>query len=256
MTKLDGQDFTYGEYLYLDRLLDLQFPKTDHPDELQFIVVHQAFELWFKLVLFELNRVRDAMDADDLRAATEVLRRVHVIQQLLGQQVTVLETMPPQNFHQFRGYLGSASGLQSFQFREIEVLSGLRDEKFLDFLERTYRDTDWPRIAAHLQKPSLRDTWRALLARLGVEDLTALYQNPGGHHDLYLLAEALYEYDQLFQRWRFLHVQLVNRVIGGHVEGTGGTAQPYLDNTLKQHFFPGLWEVRNVLTELTADETG
>lgn len=247
---MTGDDsFNYGRYLYLEQLLALQHPRSDHPDELQFIIVHQAFELWFKLALFELDRVYSAMEADDAFGAARVLGRVHAIQRLLIQQIQLLETMPPQDFHGFRTYLGSASGLQSYQFREMEVFSGLREERYLNFIKREYEDHDWPPIARHLERPSLREVWRALLARRGVADVTALYEDPHAHYDLYLLAEALLEYDELFLRWRFLHIQLVERVIGGQVSGTGGTVQPYLEETLKHRFFPGLWEVRNVLTE-------
>jgi tryptophan 2,3-dioxygenase len=247
-------DFTYGDYLHIKELLALQHPRSEHPDELQFIIVHQAFELWFKLALFELERVQKAMDSDDAFGAARMLGRVHAIERLLAQQILILETMPPQDFHGFRTYLGTASGLQSYQFREMEVFSGLREERYLSFIEREYEGHDWPSIARHLDRPSLRETWQALLKRRGVEDVAGLYEDPGARYDLYLLAEALAEYDELFLRWRFLHIQLVERVIGGGVSGTGGTVQPYLSETLKYRFFPGLWDARNTLTERT-DQT-
>lgn len=246
------EDFTYWTYLHVEDLLALQNPVAEpqHPDELQFIIIHQTYELWFKLVLHELERLIAMLGADDARGATGLARRLHVIMRLLAQQVSVLETMSPQDFHGFRGFLGTASGLQSYQFREVEVLCGLRDENYLTFIKKHYDGHIWDNIERRLAVPSLREEWLSLLARQGVSDPITLYKNTDQHYDLYQLAEALLEFDELMLRWRFLHLQLVERIIGGKVMGTGGTAaDTYLGHTLKYRVFDDLWDVRNRLTE-------
>jgi tryptophan 2,3-dioxygenase len=247
---------TYGSYLALDELLGLQRPLSaaggdEHPDELLFIVVHQASELWFKVVLRELDALRAAMTppyAEGQAVAAERalwrVGRLNALTRIVAGQLTALDTLPPQRFLQFRTYLGSSSGSQSVQFRAIEAASGLRDAHFLQVV-REHGEAP-PLVQAELDKPTLQALFLALLDAAGVTT-EALYVGPGPT-TYFLLAEQLIEYEQQFARWRFAHVQLVERVIGPGTFGTGGTlGAKYLARTVHQRFFPALWEVRSRL---------
>lgn len=239
----DRSTVTYGSYLAVDELLRLQRPQSqpEHPDELLFIVVHQASELWFKAILHELHLlIRNLQDADTL-LAFHTTRRVNTLARIVAEQLHALDTLPPQRFAQFRGYLGSSSGGQSVQFRAIEALSGLREEHFLHAV-REHGGVP-PLVEDALAQPTLQSLFLQLLERRGTT-LEALYVGPGPTAE-FLLAEALIEYEQNFQRWRYLHVQLVERIIGPDTGGTGGTlGARYLQHTLRQRFFPELWTVR------------
>jgi tryptophan 2,3-dioxygenase len=240
------EDLNYGSYLALDELLGLQRPRSSpvHADELLFIVVHQASELWFKVILHELDGLVAAMLANDPLAALTAITRLNALMSIVASQLGALETLPPQRFAEFRGYLGSSSGSQSVQFRAIEAASGLRDEHFLKALEEHGPMPDAVRKA--LARPTLQGLFEHLLAAQGVT-LDAVYGDTGPSV-LFLLAEALLEYEQGFARWRFLHVQLVERIIGPSTAGTGGTlGTRYLQRTVGQRFFPNLWEVRTRL---------
>ena len=239
-----GRRLSYGSYLKIPELLDLQHGLTDAHDELLFIVVHQVYELWFKVLLDELEAARDAIQGDQLRAARHYLARVKVIEALLVEQVAVLETMAPQDFLTFRSELAPASGFQSIQFREVEYLSGLKDRGYLKALD------DEPgarvRLERRLAEPSLADAFAALLGRRGLS-VAQLYQDGTQHADVLDLAEALLDHDEGFRIWRLRHVQMVERQIGDK-PGTGGsTGVRYLQSTLDKRFFPELWQVRSQL---------
>lgn len=239
-------DLTYGSYLELDELLTLQRPRSApvHADELLFIVVHQASELWFKVILHELDGLVTALTVNDPLAALTAITRLNALMQIVASQLGALETLPPQRFAEFRGYLGSSSGSQSVQFRAIEGASGLRDEHFLKALEE-HGPLPEP-VRKVLARPTLQALFEHLLAAQGVT-LDAVYSDPGPSV-LFLVAEALLEYEQGFARWRFLHVQLVERIIGPSTAGTGGTlGTRYLQRTVGQRFFPHLWDVRTRL---------
>ncbi|MBV6520265.1 MAG: Tryptophan 2,3-dioxygenase [Gemmatimonadaceae bacterium] len=239
-----SNDVTYGEYLAVERLLQLQLPRSrpEHPDELLFIVVHQASELWFKVLLHELDLLVARLEASDAMAALASMRRINAITRIVATQLSSLDTLPPQRFAEFRGYLGSASGGQSVQFRAIEAASGLRDDHFLAVLREHGPIPD--AIQRILDRPTLQALFMDLLAARGTT-LDAVYANPS-ITDLYFLAESLIEYEQGFGLWRFLHMQLVERIIGPMTSGTGGTlGSKYLQRTLSQRFFPKLWEVRS-----------
>jgi tryptophan 2,3-dioxygenase len=234
---------SYASYLALDELLSLQRQrvKPEHSDELLFIVVHQASELWFKVLLHELDLLTTHLSGNDIAASLARLQRINALMRIVAAQLSALDTLPPQRFAEFRGYLGSSSGSQSVQFRALEALSGLRDEHFLHVL-REHGDIP-PLIQRILERPTLQALFDGMLEQQGVT-LDALYTEPKQAH-LYLLAESLLEYEQGFGLWRFLHVQLVERIIGPSTGGTGGTlGAKYLQRTISQRFFPKLWEVR------------
>jgi tryptophan 2,3-dioxygenase len=237
-------DLTYPSYLALDELLKLQRPRSspEHPDELLFIIVHQASELWFKLILHELTALIALIEARDVLGALTSVRRVNALVHIVTGQLSALETLPPQRFAQFRGYLGTSSGSQSVQFRAIEAMSGMRDAHFLQVLKQHGEIA--PLVKKALAKPTLQKLFDDLLDAEGVT-LEQIYAAQN-QRPLQMLAEGLLEYEQGFAMWRFLHVQLVERIIGPLTSGTGGTlGSKYLQQTISQRFFPKLWEVRS-----------
>lgn len=234
-------DITYGSYLALDELLSLQRPQTPHPDELLFIVVHQASELWFKVLLDELDRLIESLTLTDAGRALWNIERINALMRIVSAQLASLDTLPPQRFAQFRGYLGTSSGSQSVQFRAIEAASGLRDAHFMHAITEHGEPPEPIRRA--LSRPTLQELFLGLLEKSG-SSIESLYTGPGPSL-LFFLAEALLEYEQQFARWRFQHVQLVERIIGPGTGGTGGTmGARYLAKTVNQRFFPALWDVR------------
>lgn len=231
----------YADYLALDELLSLQRPRANHSDELLFIVVHQASELWFKVLLHELELLTQHLAGNDPAAALARMQRVNALMRIVASQLSALDTLPPQRFAEFRGMLGSSSGSQSVQFRALEALSGLRDEHFIQVLQEHGEIP--PLIQRILKRPTLQALFDDLLAQQGVA-LEELYTQ-SEQAPLYLLAESLLEYEQNFGLWRFLHVQLVERIIGPSTGGTGGTlGARYLQRTISQRFFPKLWDMR------------
>lgn len=239
----EEKGINYASYLRLNELLSLQSLKSspEHPDELLFIVVHQASELWFKLILHELAILVQRLVDYDTLGAVETVKRVNALVRIVTAQLNALETLPPQRFAQFRGYLGTSSGSQSIQFRAIEAASGMRESHFINAL-REHGDVD-PAIEAALARPTLQSLFDELLIEQGVT-LEHVYTDQN-HRPLQMLAEGLLEYEQGFAMWRFLHVQLVERIIGPDTGGTGGTlGSKYLQKTVSQRFFPKLWAVR------------
>jgi tryptophan 2,3-dioxygenase len=242
--KNQGEGVTYPSYLALDELLKLQRPRSqpEHPDELLFIIVHQASELWFKLILHELEGLIGLLEDRDTLGALTSVKRVNALVHIVTGQLSALETLPPQRFAQFRGYLGTSSGSQSVQFRAIEAMSGMRDEHFLQVLKQ-HGEID-PLVKRALSRPTLQQLFDDLLEAHDVT-LEQVYAEKN-QRPLQMLAEGLLEYEQGFAMWRFLHVQLVERIIGPGTSGTGGTlGSKYLQKTISQRFFPKLWEVRS-----------
>jgi tryptophan 2,3-dioxygenase len=236
----------------------MQDPLSDPPahDELLFIIIHQAYELWFKQVLFELGSVRDHMFNGDIAGARHLLARVHTIERVMIEQVNVLESMSPQDFMQFREHLAPASGFQSVQFRELEFVSGLKDDRYLNRLILT--PDELARLRRRLEEPTLWDAFSDLLDRRGLpmpaddpetrmQSLVEMAQNREKYSDEFYLSEELLTYDELVALWRNRHVLMVERQIGTK-SGTGGSAgAPYLRTTLVKRFFPELWDLRSYL---------
>ena len=241
MSDATHADVNYGSCLALEELLALQHPRAGHPDEMLFIIVHQASELWFKSILHELDLLIDSFQQREAEFALFRMGRINALMRIVSAQLSALETLPPQHFAEFRTHLGSSSGSQSVQFRAIEAASGLREPHFMHVLQEHGAIPDVVQRA--LARPTLQDLFMELLRAQGME-LEALYvgERPT---TLFFLAEALLEYEQQFGLWRFKHVQLVERVIGPSTGGSGGTlGARYLQRTINQRFFPELWAVR------------
>jgi tryptophan 2,3-dioxygenase len=248
----EGEELTYGSYLRVDELLALQRPRSrpPHPEELHFIIVHQALELWMKLLLHDLERIIALLDADRFTRALALLGRANQVMANGLDQMRSLHTLPPWDLQQFRSYLGTASGSQSQQFRELELLSGLRDPAYLKALEVEHGGSLPAPLAARLEQRSLAEAHADAGGRLGLDRVARwadLYQDPGEHVDFYLVCEALVDYDERWARWRHEHVALVERALGDHARGTGGMALSYLRRTTRYRFFPLLWALRDEL---------
>lgn len=265
---------TYSSYLRVPDLIGLQHPLSSPPqhDELLFIVVHQTYELWFKELLHELDAVvanlqraaANPHSRDEVYEAARLLRRCTEITRVLVEQFTILETMLPTHFLAFRGKLEPASGFQSEQFRELEFLCGLKDEKMLQYHRPT--PEAHAQLARRLSEPSLRDVFFSALHAMGKLEIAgdstegqrfaararailALYRDEPNNRDWIDVCERLTEFDELVVSWRLRHIQLIERTIGVRM-GTGGTpGSSYLKHTLDKKFFPELWEARTLLTE-------
>jgi tryptophan 2,3-dioxygenase len=266
----DGK-LSYGGYLRIPELLALQELRSDpgQHDETLFIVIHQVYELWFKQLLHEIDGVIARLARGEVLGATRLLRRCIEIQRVLVAQLSVLETMTPMDFLAFRDHIMPASGFQSVQFRELEFVSGLKDQRHLNGFGANPAERE--RLERRLREPGLGDVFDALLRARGFElpepgddaagrtrlqSFMRLYREAEQHYDLFLLAEALIEYDEMFQLWRFRHVQMVERVIGGK-PGTGGSdGAGYLRGTVDNRFFPELWAMRSHLSLGVAEEAG
>jgi tryptophan 2,3-dioxygenase len=261
----------YATYLGLDDLLAAQRPLSDppHHDEMLFIVQHQTTELWFKLMLHELRAATAFVRNDDLESSFKILARVKHIQTQLLNQWSVLATLTPTEYAQFRYALGPASGFQSHQNRLIEMALGKRDARVIDVFRRV------PAIRAELEEalraPSLYDEFLRWLARRGkavppevlerdvslpyeshpgvTEVIVGIYEHPDASWDAYEMAEKLVDVDETYSLWRYRHLKVVLRVIGTK-RGTGGTAgAAYLREMVDEVFFPELWEARTSLRE-------
>jgi tryptophan 2,3-dioxygenase len=261
-----GARLTYGSYLQLERLLSSQHLESDPVahDELLFITVHQVYELWFKLLLHEATAARDAMletggsapqGADRVWWAQHLLQRMHVIERVLVEQIDVLETMTPQDFLQFRQTLAPASGFQSVQYRELEFLSGAKDSTFVERF-KGLTDAEQSRLRRRLTEPTLWDAFLHVLERRGLDvsddaavtdSVRRAAHDRAAYADIWALAEALLQHDELAAAWRARHVVMVERMIGTKT-GTGGSSgATYLRSRLDLRYYPLLWQLRSML---------
>lgn len=254
----------YGAYLKIPELLSLQETRSDpeEHDELLFIVIHQVYELWFKLILHELDRAVVTMQEGDLYATLPTLRRVRTVLKTLVGQVDILGTLTPLDFASFRDRLDQASGFQSAQFREFEYLLGAKRPALLKFHKEG--SDAYKRMQRRLKEPSLRNAFHTFLAKNGVElpeailneDVTQATEPSPQMQDILeklyredtqsrMLMEVLTDIDEGVQEWRYRHVKMVERTIGKKI-GTGGSAgAEYLRTTLFRPVFPDLWEIRS-----------
>jgi tryptophan 2,3-dioxygenase len=267
------RDFTgnlsYGRYLHLDELLAAQHPlsRPEHHDELLFVIQHQTSELWLKLALHELTTACDDLARDDLALALKRLARVKHVQRQLIEQWSVLATLTPSEYGQFRGFLGTSSGFQSYQYRAVEFLLGNKNAAMLDLFADDEQATTI--LTAALDRPSLYDEFLRLLARRGhpvpetvlhrdvraahvedpalVEVFRQIYADPERYWDVYETCEELVDIEENVQLWRFRHLKTVERTIGFRT-GTGGSSgAAFLRHALELTFFPELYAVRTAL---------
>ena len=218
--------------------------------------MHQVYELWFKEVIFELESVRDVMRTDDLPRARHLLERIHRIERVLIEQIPVLESMTPQDFLEFRTHLAPASGFQSVQFREIEFISGLKDERYLNRLSMNEKELE--RLKRRLDEPTLWDAFCSVLERAGLpmppddedrrrQSLIEMARRRDSYVEEFYLSESLLTHDELFATWRHRHVLMVERQIGSKTGTGGSTGASYLHTTLDKRFYPELWDLRSFL---------
>lgn len=215
----------YERYLHTDELLSLQTPleSLTHHDELQFQIVHQVFELWWKETAFELQTIRQLLQQRNLAYTLRLLQRIIRTQYLLVENVRMLETMTPWEFHEFRKVLADGAGTDSPGFRTLLLLS-----------------------------PQVWDDYKAVLAHEQIT-LADVYIQGERYPLLLAVAEALIDYDEIFQVFRVQHFKLAQRMIGPGSIGTGGTSMTMLERTLRDMFYPELWEVRNQLTHIASE---
>jgi tryptophan 2,3-dioxygenase len=268
-------NLSYGRYLHLDEILSAQHPvsRPAHHDELLFILQHQTSELWLKLVLHELREVQRRLAADELRPALKGLARVKHIQRCLTEQWSVLATLTPSEYAEFRSFLGTSSGFQSYQYRAVEFTLGNKDPRMLTVFD----DDPAARalLAEALEAPSVYDEFLRFLARHGhpvpaevlerdvtlphaytpalVAVFARIYDNADEHWEAYEACEELVDLEENFQLWRFRHLKTVERTIGVK-RGTGGSSGvAFLRAALDLTFFPELYAVR---TEIGVPDEG
>jgi tryptophan 2,3-dioxygenase len=262
---------TYAGYLHLDRLLAAQEPLSNpvHHDEMLFIIQHQTTELWFKLIIHELTAAIRSVREDRLEPCFKILARIKNIQAQLVSQWSVLSTLTPSEYAQFRHVLGPASGFQSPQYRQVEFMLGNKDRRMLALHQ--HAPAEHARLEAALTAPSLYDEFLRYLARRGlpvprevlqrdvsephqsnpgvVEVFRQIYEHPEQRWDAYEMCEKLVDVDEQFSIWRFRHVKVVERIIG-YKTGTGGSSGvPFLRKLVELNFFQELWDVRTALKE-------
>jgi tryptophan 2,3-dioxygenase len=259
-----SRNMDYASYLHLDVLLSAQHPISSHHDEPLFIIQHQTSELWLKLVLHELAGVRENLDADNVSQARKGLARVKHIFRTLTDQWSVLATLTPSDYAQFRDVLGSSSGIQSFQFRAVEFILGNKNDALLAIFES--RPEAQAMLTATLRAPTVYDAFLRFLARRGhpvppsilerdvsrawveVPELVAvyktIYEDTATHWAEYATCEDLVDLEDAFQLWRFRHMRTVQRIIG-FKPGTGGSSGvAFLRQALNLTFFPEIYSVR------------
>lgn len=255
---------TYWSYLQLDKLLNQQQARSDPPehDEMLFIIAHQVYELWFKLLLHEIDKIKRNFLANELYEAIHTFKRIRTIMKTLVGQLDIVETMTPMSFASFRDRLDTASGFQSSQFRELEFVLGYkRGETLQYYAEDAPR---YPELCRRLNEPSVIDYFNTFLEEQGLTlpesvreaDPTApaqpspqiqdgLYELYRTRPELAILFELMLDFDEGFQEWRYRHIKLVERTIGNK-QGTGGSlGVEFLKQSLFMPIFPDLWAIRH-----------
>lgn len=253
-----GQNTTlsYNKYLKVPELINLQETLSEPAshDELLFIIIHQTYELWFKQILHELDASIKWLDLGRTFRANHSLRAVIGIEKVLVTQIHLLETMAQIGFLEFRDKLNPASGFQSMQFRELEFVSGAKDEKILNAFK--HDDFAYERLTVRFNAPDLGDAFWGLLGRSGfavdsqeekVQAIVKILSKPDEHPDHFIMQDLLIEHDENIALWRYHHVLMVERMLGMK-PGTGGSeGVGYLMSTLTKRFFPEIWEARTHL---------
>ncbi|MFL6850996.1 MAG: tryptophan 2,3-dioxygenase [Sphingomicrobium sp.] len=247
---------TYADYLKLEQILTAQQPLSNLHDEMLFIVIHQTKELWMKQMLHELRFAIELVQADRFAEAYKAMARISRIQAVMTLSWDVLSTLTPVDYLKFRDVLGTSSGFQSAQFREIEFRLGLKEPNFINHYDEGSKER--ASLEKALAEPSLSEASHAALERAGfdlgdrsVEAVASawleVYRDAERWFDLYELAEKLVDIDDALAGWRHKHVLTVERIIGNK-PGTGGSAgAPYLRATLEKRVFPELWALRTDL---------
>lgn len=255
---------TYSNYLKIDELLDLQQlrSKPKEHDEMLFIIIHQTYELWFKQILHEMDKLRRDLKAGKTWAAVKTMKRILTILKTMVAQIDILETMTPLEFESFRGFLDEASGFQSVQFREVEILCGHRSPHVLkvhedqpQYIERMEKrmaePTLWECFCEFLREKGYnaempeRKNEEGLLYDPSPKNQEILLHIMNNDEETAMLCELLVDFDEGMQEWRYRHVKMVERTIGNKI-GTGGSSGvDYLRSTLHQRIFPDLWEIRS-----------
>jgi tryptophan 2,3-dioxygenase len=259
-------DLNYATYLKLDQLLSLQQPRSDpaEHDEMLFIITHQVYELWFKLLLHELEKIKLDLKADRLYRAIATFKRTRTIVKVMVEQIDILETLTPMSFNSFRDRLDTASGFQSSQFREFEFVLGYKRADMMRYQKPNTPAYD--QVLRRLDEPSVMDCFYDFLEQHSVvipaevrskdiasptapneivaEGVLRLYKT---QPDLEILFELMTDFDEGFQEWRYRHIKLVERSIGSK-QGTGGSlGVEFLKKSLFHPVFPDLWAIRHKL---------
>ena len=261
------QDISYGDYLNLDKILSAQSLRSESHDEMMFIIIHQASELWMKLCIHELSSAMEKLKSDEIGPAMKMIARIARIQEQLIQSWNILSTMTPKDYQTFRDSLGQSSGFQSYQYRIIEFSLGNKNAAMIK-AHSDHQDR-YDAVKNALQTPSIYDLTLQLLSKRGFDIPSShierdwslpyeandkveaawreIYQKGDDHWELYEWAEKLVDLEHRFQTWRFSHMKTVERIIG-YSRGTGGTSGVhYLKKALDLRFFPELWNVRTAV---------
>lgn len=247
---------SYNKYLRVEELLKLQSTlsePTSHDEQL-FIIIHQTYELWFKQILHEIDATIKWLEEGRPFRVNHSLKAVTAIEKVMVSQIHILESMAQIGFLEFRDKLNPASGFQSMQFRELEFVSGLKDEKILNFFK--FDDYAYEKLKVRFEAPGLDDAFWALLEREGfpvegydqkVAAIVDILTHPEKHANLFNMQDLLIEHDENISLWRYHHVLMVERMLGMK-RGTGGSeGVGYLIKTLSKRFFPEIWEARTHL---------
>ncbi len=247
---------SYNEYLKVPELINLQktlSEPTSH-DEMLFIIIHQTYELWFKQILHEIDASVGWIKENRKFRANHSLKAVTAIEKVIVSQIHILESMAQIGFLEFRDKLNPASGFQSMQFRELEFVSGAKDERILKFFE--FDEFAHKRLTERFNEPSLGDVFWDLLKTENfevenneekVKSIVEILTNPEKYAELFIMQDLLIEHDENISLWRYHHVLMVERMLGMK-SGTGGSeGAGYLRKTLDKKFFPELWEARTHL---------